>query len=335
MMREISGLLFGLAITGITGCGVATDGSNSDSEVATSVVSGALNNASAGALGWNDAPRLRKSIFDRVLEQLHPEGTAFAASWMCSGEGLSPVFSGPAGDPYAFTPAACSVSWGAGKSASSKWSGTFTLSYGVSCDSKHAALALQAGGCAVTRTTALGGNTRTITGPEGNAYAITHDTDGAGSGWDSSVSPVPTNDGVVATCAAGGCITGATLAISGSHLTGVLTPMHGAARTIWDHTVSTAPGGLTVAVSGTNRVVTGTVTVQHNLAKYTATASFNGVTYGASACCFPTAGSVSTTFHNGADMGKTESLAFSATCGEATLTTANGHAVPITLQHCL
>jgi hypothetical protein len=52
-------------------------------------------------------------------------------------------------------------------------------------------------------------------------------------------------------------------------------------------------------------------------------------------CCFPTTGSVSTTFSGGALAGKTEPLVFSNVCGEATLTTVSGRTVPITLLHCL
>jgi hypothetical protein len=37
------------------------------------------------------------------------------------------------------------------------------------------------------RSVPLGRYTRTITGPDGNAYAVTHDTNGAGTGWDSTV----------------------------------------------------------------------------------------------------------------------------------------------------
>jgi hypothetical protein len=107
------------------------------------------------------------------------------------------------------------------------------------------------------------------------------------------------------------------------------------AATIWDHTVSTGAGGLQVSGAGENRVVSGSVTVQHNLLRYTATASFNSVGYGEIGCCFPTTGSVTTTFDSGANAGKSESLSFSSVCGEATLTTINGKSIPITLQHCL
>jgi hypothetical protein len=192
----------------------------------------------------------------------------------------------------------------------------------------------QVAGCELTRTTATGGDTRTITGVDGNMYAIDHDTNGAGTGWDSSVTPAPTNDGVQVTCAAGGCASGRTLVISGSHLTGTVT-IGSATTKIWDHTVTSDGAGLTVTGSGPTRIVDGTVTVEHNLLKYTSTTTFSSVGYTEPGCCFPTNGSVSTTFSKGADVGKTESLSFSNICGEATLTTADGATVPITLEHCL
>jgi hypothetical protein len=306
----------------------------SDSEVATSVVSGGLNNTTGSGVAVNAPAPPSKSMFERVVDAVNPIGTAWAAEWSCTGGSLSPTFSGPGADPYEYTPVGCSVTWGNGRTASSEWSGPFTLSYGASCDSTHPIVENQAGGCAVTRTTSAGGETRKITGPDGNSYAITHDTDGAGTGWDPSVSPAPGNGGVEVTCASGGCASGRTLVVNGSHLTGTVT-IDGKQTTIWDHTVTTSAGGITVTGEGAGRIVSGVVTVQHNLAKYTATATFDSVGYGEPGCCFPTSGSVTTTFSDGPDQGKTESLTFSPVCGDATLTTASGTTEALTLQHCL
>jgi hypothetical protein len=190
----------------------------------------------------------------------------------------------------------------------------------------------QGAGCTLARTTM--GSTRTITGPDGNSYAIVHDTDGAGSGWDPSVTPAPGNGGVELACGTAGCAAGKNLVINGSHLTGIVT-IRGKDHTIWDHTVSTGAGGLTVTGTGGSRVVNGSVIVEHNLLKYTAAAAFSAVGYGDVGCCFPTTGSVSTTFSNGTDAGKTETLTFSSVCGDATLTRADGETQPITLAHCL
>jgi hypothetical protein len=306
----------------------------SDSEVATSVVSGALNNTSGSSVASNAFPALPRSTFERVVDAINPIGTAWAADWACHGGSLSPAFAGPGQDPYEFTPVSCSVTWGNGRTASSDWSGAFVLSYGASCDALHPFVENQAGGCTLTRTTAPGGDTRTITGPDGDSYAILHDTHGAGTGWDPSVTPAPTSSGVEVSCGSTGCAESRTVVVAGSHLRGTVT-IDGTSTKIWDHTVSTGPQGVTVTGHGSSRVVTGAVTVQHNLLKYTATATFDSVGFAEVGCCFPTSGSVTTTFSDGPNTGKTETLTFSPICGEATLTTPSGSTGALTLQHCL
>jgi hypothetical protein len=137
---------------------------------------------------------------------------------------------------------------------------------------------------------------------------------------------------VVVTCGTSGCDSDGTLVINGSHLTGTVTTAAGRSATLWDHTVT---GTLAVVGTGTGRVVSGAVTVEHNLVQRTASTVFSGVTYGDALCCFPTAGSVATTMQNGRRAGKTETLSFGSTCGEATLTTFGGSTVPLTLEHCI
>jgi hypothetical protein len=330
-MNRLS-MIFALTLGfGTAGCTAADDASNSDSEVATSVVSGALNNTNGSSVGYN-VPRARSSAFARLVRTLSPVSEAHAAIWSCSGDTLSPAFAGP-GD-YAFTPMSCTVTWAPGFKVSSTWSGPFNLDYGASCDATHARIDGQAANCALTRTSAIGGETRTIEGPNHDTYAIDHDTNGAGSGWDSTVSPAPNDGGVVLTCGANGCDEGGSLVINGSHLTGTVATRRLTAK-IWDHTLSTSPTGLVVTGGPGQRVVNGAVTLQHNILKYTATATFNQVGYGDPGCCFPTSGSVSTEFHGGQNVGKTESLAFGATCGDATFTNAAGVSTPIVLEHCL
>jgi len=299
-----------LACSSNPGAGGSADLSPSGSEVAVSSVSGALNNTSGSALAFYPAAP-KSSTVDRALAFLNPIGTASAADWSCTGDTLTPAFSGPGADPYAFTPASCSVTWETGKTDTSVWSGPFTLSYGASCDSTHALMELQTAGCELTRTTGAGGDIRTITGPDGYVRAVTHDTNGAGTGWDSSVTPAPTDGGVETTCGTGGCAESRTLVINGSHLTGTVA-IGRESEKIWDHTVVTGSGGVTVTGAGASRVVSGSVIVEHNLLQYTSTTTFNSVGYTEPLCCFPTTGSVSTTFSKGADVGKTETLTFSS-----------------------
>jgi hypothetical protein len=314
----------------------SSDQDGVNSEVAISAVSGSVNLPASTTLGLNGPmPAPRSRPLDRLWEAVAPVGKALAATWTCSGGSLSPAFAGPADNPYLDTPVSCSVTWLNGKTTSSDWSSTFILNYGQSCDSTHALLGNQAAGCSVTRTTAVGGNTRTLTGPDGNAYAVTHDTHGASTGWDTAVTPAPTNAGVALTCASAGCSSGESLVIGGSHLTGTLIPAGGSATTFWDHTVSTDATGLSITGGGITRTVSGAVTVQHNLLKTTSTTTFDAVIYGSLACCFPTSGSVTTEFTDGSLAGKSETVTFSELCGEATLTTASGKSEAITLLSCI
>jgi hypothetical protein len=323
----------GIETGGAGSYGSGGTASPSGSEVAVSVVSGALNNNSGtGVALYQPAPSPKASLVEKAFAMLNPVSTAYAATWTCTGDTLSPKFSGPAADPYAFTPASCSITWGSGKSGSSDWSSVFDLSYGSGCDDTHALMENQVGGCELTRTTPAGGNTRTITGPDGNSYAILHDTNGAGTGWDSSVSPAPNDSGVVITCGSGGCSAARSLVVNGSHLTGTV-DIGGKSTKVWDHTVTAS--NISVTGAAGDRVASGTVTVQHNILKYTTTTTFTNVGYGEPLCCFPTSGSVSTTFSSGSNAGKTEKLSFSAACGEAELTDAAGQSFPITLQFCL
>jgi len=165
-------------------------------------------------------------------------------------------------------------------------------------------------------------------------YGITHETNRAGTGWDASVSPPPTNGGLIATCGAGGCATGGgSLAISGSHLTAEVAG-DVAPTKIVDVTVSTG-NPVTFMVSGSTRVLSGSVTVQHNVARYTATATFDAVVFGQAGCCFPTSGTVTATFGGGPFKGATETLTFGSACGEVQLTTTSGNTFHRTLQSCL
>jgi hypothetical protein len=132
----------------------------------------------------------------------------------------------------------------------------------------------------------------------------------------------------------GGVIaTDTSLVISGSHLTGTL-EINGEKGTIWNHTVMTDAGGVTVTGTGTSRVVNGTVYVHHNILKLTTATTFTDVEYANADCCFPTGGSVTTTVVRGTGGNQSESLTFTAACGESVLTDSHGTSA-LTLQHCL
>lgn len=84
-----------------------------------------------------------------------------------------------------------------------------------------------------------------------------------------------------------------------------------------------------------SRVVTGTVAIHHNIAKYSATSTFNSVTWSSSTCCFPTSGSISTTYSGtGAPTG-TYTLTFNSSCTTPTFTTPDNSAgIPVELSNC-
>ncbi|MCB0368156.1 MAG: hypothetical protein KDD45_01645, partial [Bdellovibrionales bacterium] len=67
--------------------------------------------------------------------------------------------------------------------------------------------------------------------------------------------------------------------------------------------------------SSTNRSMSGTVTLHHNLAKYSAVNTFNTVVWSDSTCCYPTSGSISTTYSGTNKPADSSSLTFSSSCG--------------------
>ncbi|MBC7369992.1 MAG: hypothetical protein H7326_00400 [Bdellovibrionaceae bacterium] len=131
--------------------------------------------------------------------------------------------------------------------------------------------------------------------------------------------------------------------------TGITTSMSGVTRTVvvngirrvlvgprgrswFDHSITSAGLTVTGTRAGGNRVVSGTSTMFHNLAQYKAVHTFNSVTWGSSACCYPTSGSVSSTL-TGTRAGNV-SLTFSATCGQATFVDMTAASSTIALSQC-
>lgn len=86
-----------------------------------------------------------------------------------------------------------------------------------------------------------------------------------------------------------------------------------------------------------NRAMTGTVTIYHNLAKYTATNTFSAVTWGSSSCCYPTSGTISSTYTGTNKPADSGVMTFSTTCGTASFSsTKDGTttATSVTLENC-
>jgi hypothetical protein len=145
------------------------------------------------------------------------------------------------------------------------------------------------------------------------------DTSG-GTAWDGTV--IPSSGTTISK--AGGT---RTIVINGTHRK--LSGPKG--RTWFDHFL-TSSGLTTIGTrAGGDRIISGTVTLYHNLAKYTATNNFNSVMWGSSTCCYPTNGSVTTTF-TGAKSGS-GTMTFTSTCGAATYVDATGSS-NVTLTQC-
>ncbi len=110
-----------------------------------------------------------------------------------------------------------------------------------------------------------------------------------------------------------------TIQISGLHRTRTLAD--GSAG--FDHSVRTSEALVVTGVkaSGTRKIVSGAIRVDHNKLKFTATTAFSNVTW-SSTCCYPTGGTVSLTL-SGALSG-TVSGVFSGSCGQVSVTDTTG-----------
>lgn len=86
-----------------------------------------------------------------------------------------------------------------------------------------------------------------------------------------------------------------------------------------------------------SRTMTGTVTIYHNLVKYTATNTFNSVVWGDSTCCYPTSGTITATYSGTNKPADSSTMTFSTSCGSATFASTSGSSTTstsITLENC-
>ena len=116
---------------------------------------------------------------------------------------------------------------------------------------------------------------------------------------------------------------------------------HISATGSFDHSVV---GTLAVseASGGTQRTLSGSVTVYHNKLRVVGTSTFSNVVH-KDICCLPVSGTISTSFAAGANVtatvagsaliGKSESLQFTG-CGTATYTSADGTVSNVSLNRC-
>ena len=307
---------------------------SASSQIAAGAVGGSSNDGANGGTYASNAAFPKPTFAQKLENAFNLLPLAHAFTFTCTASSISPS-SYTANQSYVWTPASCSLAFKNGKSTSTAFTGTYTLNYNAACMGSGFGLATQSSGCVRTRTTTgSSGVVRTLTGVDGNSLSLTNDTT-VPSGYDTSV--VTSAGGNITTCTAGNCAT-RTIAISGSHASLSLTPSGGTATTLWDHTYSTLSSDpIAITGTGTTKVVnSGTIVVQHNIAKFTSTAKVTTpLAFTISDCCFPASGVITSTFTGGTFAAKTETLTFTSSCGEATLIDSSGASSSVTLQHCL
>lgn len=335
MFRTITTLTLATVLTiGLANCKKNSDSASdgAGSEISVGAIGGSASDGAANE-GYASVPTYRENFAEKLARMAYFIPTANAFSISCTGGSISPAYTS-SGYSGTWTPIGCSLTFLNGRSTSVTWTGDYQMTYSAACTGVTARLNTQPNNCVRTRKTSASGITRTLTGVNGNSLALQSNTTAPG-GYDSSVTT--STGGNITTCTAASCAS-RTIALSGSRVTLTATPSGGSASTLWDHTYSTAASApISISGIGTSKVVnSGTVVVQHNLAKFTSSTTIvTPLQYTSSDCCFPTVGQVKTTFSGGSFDGKSETVTFSSACGEATLVDSAGTSTSLTLQHCL
>lgn len=304
-MRKIGIALFALGVAGCGGGGTATP-EGSTPVAAEAAIGGASGSTEPnGTQALNDSSR---SWWQRLATGLLPDALA-------SGACPTLVTGTCASGSYLLTYTTCTFG-----SASNVWNGSQTVAFSGSCpatplqvSSFNAQLVTRTFGPGTTETTSAGTTTTLDT------------TTAQKSGWDPSVTGVGNGETAQFTDQTGG----RTIKIPGLHTTGT----NSSGATLFDHTITSS--GVTMTGTGTSRAApSGTLTVQHNVAKYTAQVTITTpLAYTIAGCCHPSAG-VLTAQLSGSKSG-TETLTFNGgTCGAATYKDASGNSATFTLSHC-
>ncbi len=294
-----------------------TDGTGS--EVAVAAMSGS-SSASEGTVAHHLDPRINPSYLERVQSTLSPVSTAMAVP-LC--DWSSVITSCTAGvETLSFD--SCSTPLDHAIRIQGSESLTWT---GATCCTANPLSASSTTPCSFTRRTIdSAGNSDPLKRSIGS-NSITLDTESP-SGYDKSL-----QGGFNVTCK--GTAQNATcdgqreIAIMGAHYTGKTD------RSQWDHTVSTDEPIVEQGHGSSRRILSGTIRVQHNLAQVTSITTIKDPLTHTAGCCYPTGGSISTTYIGGKLDGKTESMSFGSTCGEANFTNFSQKQTGLTLHHCL
>ena len=309
---KFSFFITALAVTAtVSACGKktddATDSAESTSNISESVVSEAGSQASsaegASTPGFLSVNSVNPSDLVDPQDAGRIASGAVSASAVCS---FSTARSSCSANADTITWNSCSIGTA---TLSGGW--TETWSGGGTCPT-----APSSAGHAVTRTS----TSQVLTLASG--ATLTTDTN-AHTAYDGTTIPA---GGTVVTSGGGST---RTIVINGIHrvFKGPL------GRSWFDHSITST--GLTM--NGTRalgtRVISGSSTMYHNLAKYKAVHTFNAVTWATPTCCYPTSGSVSTVL-TGTGRNGNVNLAFTTTCGQATFTDTDSTTSTITLTQC-
>ncbi len=285
------------------GCGVCLilSGSCAIGTATSSAIVSATSSAVAvigGAINASSSSGTRDIAWDRLRTS-----TACPTFSTAPGSGCAQV-----GDTYSLSYANCSFG-----SSTALWNGTevATLQVGsASCGSFPRST--------FTRTFAWG-TTRT----DKNGVVVTLDTSLNANNFEQT-----TVGGGVTISMAGGVRTG--ISISGIKVT----------SGSFDETVLTQMP-LTVTDNGTTQTVNGTLQVLHNLEGVRGNTTLSNLEF-TRGCCYPTEGKLITLFDGGSldqntgssYVGKTETLTFNGSCGQATYQDINGRVSSVELTHC-
>ena len=304
--------IFILAVFGCNGGSGASDGTGS--EVATAAISGGVTTSEA-SIALNSGREEVRS-FARILNRLNPISSAWAVpscSWSslisaCNSNSETLTYDGCSNpnDPAIKILGSESLVWtGAGCCTSAPLSASSTTPCSF-----------------VRRTVNASGATDPLVRSVG-AHSVTLNTEEI-SGYDQ-----PKTGGFGVACQGQGgnstCEAQREITIAGAHYTGGR----------WDHTVSTDTPVVIQGHGATRNVLSGTVRVQHNQAKYTSITAVTSTLTHTEGCCFPTGGSIRTTFVGGAFDGKSESMTYGPGCGESTLSDTENQRTGLALHHCL
>ena len=296
---------FFLSFILLSGCSSKTTTTTTDttSDPTSNTSQGAMNAASSSASSseGGSVGFIQEEVneIDNVANYVDPSDSINPLSSACTLSSASSC----SGSTATISWAGCTVAGGKG-TLTGGWTEVF---------SSGSCVRPLANGITMTRTSS--GETMT----HDNGSSRITDTNG-GTAWDGTTIP---NTGDVISNSAGT----RTIVIHGRHEV----KKNAKGTTQYDHFLTST--GLTVTGSraGTNRIINGSITLFHNLAKFTAVNTFNAVTYGDATCCYPTSGNI-TSVLSGSKTG-TVTLTFSSTCGASSFT-ESGVTSALTLDQC-